>query len=184
MHIVIMGKILKKIDTKNKKLSFTDTVSGIYDQHFFFESGTIILQLAKRNKVPLSLAVIDIDNLGTLNDRYSYEISNKIIKSVAKTLKQKCRKSDLLGYLGNGRFGLLLYNISGINTNFTLDTIRKKIEYNKYRVKDDTFNITASIGATVVHAQMNEDTLEAIYEKSYLATNAAKEKGKNCIVVY
>ncbi len=169
---------------KNKKLSFTDNVAGIHDQSFFFESGMIILQLAKRNNVPLSMAMVDIDDLGKLNEKYSYEIANKIIRSVAQTLKKKCRKSDLVGYLGDGRFGLLLYNISGINTNITLDTVRKKIEFNKYRIKDKTFNITASIGATVIHAKMNEDTLEDIYDKAYLATNAAKEKGKNCVVVY
>ena len=172
------------METKNKKLSFIDEIAGIYDQYFFFESGMIILQLAKRNKIPLSLAVIDIDGLGELNEKYSYEMTNKMIRSVAKTLKQKCRTSDLLGYLGDGRFGLLLYNISGINTNITLDTVRKKIEYNTYRIKENTFNITASIGATVIYAQMNNDTLEAIYDKAYLATNAAKEKGKNCVVVY
>jgi diguanylate cyclase (GGDEF)-like protein len=175
---------LNTLKTKNEKLSFTDNVAGIHNQYFFFESGTIILQLAKRNKVPLSMVVIDIDDLGELNEKYSYEISNKIIRSVAKTLKQKCRKSDLVSYLGDGRFGLLLYNISGINTNITLDTLRKKIEYNKYRIKNNTFNITASIGASVIHAQMNEDTLEVIYDKAYLATNAAKGKGKNCVVVY
>jgi diguanylate cyclase (GGDEF)-like protein len=175
---------LNSSEKKNRKPSFADNVSGINDQSFFFESGTIILQLAKRNKVPLSMAVIDIDNLGELNEKYSYEISNKIIRSVAKTLKEKCRTSDLLGYLGEGRFGLLLYNISGVNTNITLDIIRKKIEYNKYRIKNSTFNITASVGATVIHTQMNEETLEGIYDKAYLATNAAKEKGKNCVVVY
>jgi len=175
---------LKKLDIKNKKSSFTDKVTEMNNQDFFFESGTIILGLAKRHKISLSMAIIDIDDLKVLNDKYSYDIANRIIKSIANTLKEKCRKCDLLCYLGDGRFGLLLYDISGINTNILSDTLRKKIESNRYSTKKDKFNITASIGATVIHTQMNDETLESIYDKAYLATNEAKEKGKNCVVIY
>ena len=175
---------MKKVDIKNKKLSFTDKITEMNNQEFFFESGTIILELAKRHKISLSMAIVDIDDLKVLNDKYSYDIANRIIKSIANTLKEKCRQCDLLCYLGEGKFGLLFYDISGINTNILLDAIRKKIEYNRYRTKKDEFNITASIGATVIYTQMNEEALESIYDKTYLATNEAKEKGKNCVVIY
>jgi diguanylate cyclase (GGDEF)-like protein len=172
-------------EKKNKKLLFIDNIAGIHDKYFFFESGMTILQLAKRNKAPISMAIIDIDDLKKLNEEYSYEISNKIIQSVAQTLKNKCRKSDLVAYFGDGRFGLLLYDISGINTSILLDSIRKKIEYNKYKVKEKVFNITVSIGASVINILGGkEDSLEDIYDKAYLVTNIAKEKGKNRVVVY
>ena len=175
---------MKKLDIKNKQFSFVDKVTEMNNQEFFFESGTIILELAKRHKISLSMAIVDIDDLKVLNDKYSHDVVNKIIKSAADTIKKKCRQCDLLCYLGEGRFGLLFYNISGINTNILLDAIRKKIEYNRYRTKKDEFNITASIGATVIYTQMNEETLDSIYDKAYLATNEAKEKGKNCVVIY
>ncbi len=179
-----LGVILKKLDMHNKQFSFVDKVTEMNNQNFFVESATVILQLAKRHKISSSVAIIDIDNLKELNDKYGYAIVNKFIKTIADTLKEKCRKCDLLCYLGEGRFGLLLYDISGINTDMSLNTIRKTIEYNRYSIEKYEFNVTVSIGATVVYMQMNEEALESIYDRAYLATNEAKGKGKNCVVIY
>ena len=163
---------------------YVDQVTGVYNKSFFFESGTNILQLAIRNKVPLSLCVIDIDNLEKINEQYSYGIGNQILEFVTQILKDNIRQSDLVGYLGDGRIGLLLYNVSGINTQVVLDSLRQKVAHSSYVVNEDEIHTTVSIGASISNNYTHVKTLDSIYEQAFLAVNMAKEKGKNRVVVY
>lgn len=163
---------------------FIDKRFGIYNKEFFFESGMNILKLSKRNKRPISLAIIDIDNLSELNELYGYEIMNEKIKEIGSIIRNKTRDSDLLAYLEDGRFAILLYNISGINTNIILDTIRKEITHKINLSEDSKSKLTVSIGASIIQFQTDESTFKNIYDNAYMATNNAKEKGKNCVIAY
>ena len=165
-------------------LKFIDQLTGIYTKDFFFESGNKILFLAKRNKVPMSICMIDVDNLQNINDTYSYAMGNKVLASIAQSIQRECRESDLVGYLGEGKIGLILYNVSGINTNIMLNTLRQKIEHDTDIMGQKEISVTVSIGASVMHSLMNTKTLDAAYDQAYMATNVAKEKGKNCVVIY
>jgi len=163
---------------------FLDPLTDIYTKVFFLEAGNKILQLASRNKVPLSLCIVDVDNLQVINEKYSHGIGNKILESITQTIQNNCRESDLIAYLGEGQMGLLLYNISGINTQTMLDGLRKKVEYSTYTLNQEKVHVTVSIGACIMHGQMNTKTLDAIYKQAYLAVNVAKENGKNRVSVY
>jgi len=161
-----------------------DKVTGVYNKAFFFELGNNILQLAIRNKVPLSLCVIDIDNLSMINEQYSYGIGNQILEFVTQIIRDNIRKSDLVGYMGDGRIGLLLYNVSGINTQAVLDGLRQKVAHSAYVVNEHEINTTVSMGASIINNYIHTKTLDSIYEQAFLAVNMAKEKGKNRVVVY
>lgn len=173
---------LKKEDTKDS--TFIDTISGVYNEAFFLESGKSILQLAKRNNSPLSVCVIDIDDLEKINDTYGHDIGNKVIEAIAQKIRDNCRKSDLVGYFGEGKIGLVLYDASGINTKIMLDTLRQKIQRNTDFLKKEKLSVTVSIGACIVNPNISTDTLETPRAQAYEAIRSAKSQGKNCVVVY
>lgn len=130
------------------------------------------------------MAIVDMDDIGLITEKYGKHIADKLIKHVHENLLKKCRSSDLVSYLGDGRFGLLLYNISGVNTDIVLNEIRKKIARKRYKIKDETFSLTVSIGAIIIHSHMGKETFKNAYEKVYSAVNTAREKGKGRVVVY
>jgi len=164
---------------------YRDSVTGVYDKSFFFESGNhIVLQLAIRNKVPLSLCVIEIDNLKVINEQYSYGIGNQILEFVTQVISENIRKSDMIGYMGDGRIGLLLYNVSGMNTQVVLDGLRRKVACSAYMVNKQEIYATVSIGASVINNYMHTKILDSIYEQAFLALKMAKEKGNNRVLVY
>jgi len=164
---------------------YRDQVTGVYNKSFFFESGNnILLQLAMRNKVPLSLCVIEIDNLKVINEQYSYGIGNQILEFVTQVIQDNIRKSDMVGYMGNGKIGLLLYNVSGINTQIVLDGLRRKVARSAYVMNKQEIYTTVSMGASVINNYIHIKILDSIYEQAFLAVNMAKEKGKNRVVVY
>ncbi len=161
------------------QISFKDELTGIYTKAFFFEAGKHLMEVAIRHNASIAICVIDIDNLNMVNNKYGFTVGNQIIWSVAQTVSKKCRKSDLVGYLGEGKIGLILYNITGVNAKEMLNTLRQNIEHDINIVKQ-----TVSIGANMIQSHNNTESIEKIFLKAYMALNDAKEKGKNRVNVY
>ena len=159
------------------KISFKDELTGIYTKAFFFETGKNLIEVAIRHKASIAICIIDINHLNILNNKYGFTVGNQIIWSVAQTVSKKCRKSDLVGYLGEGKIGLILYNITGINANEMLNTLKRNIEHDINIVKQ-----TVSIGAIMIQSHNNMESIEKIFLKAYMALNDAKEK--NIVIVY
>jgi len=168
----------------NKELRFKDDLTGIYREDYFFETGSYLLSLATRSKVPLSICVIDIDHMGRINERFGNQIGDEVLKTVTQTISTKCRKSDLLGYLGSGTIGLVLYDISGVNTGLVLNALRKKIEYDIENLNHPKLKATVSIGACVMQGEIDKEKLEVVYNRAYLALKNAKEAGRNRVEVF
>jgi len=164
--------------------NFIDNLTGVYKKEFFFESANYILGLSVRNKIPFSLCVIDVDDLATINAIYSDGIGHQILESVAQVIIHNCRESDVIAYLGDEKIGLILNNISGVDTQIFLNDLRKKIENDEHVFMGKKINVTASIGVCMVHSYMNTNTIKTIYNKALDALRLAKEKGKNRIEVY
>ena len=169
---------------EREELRFRDESTGIYSEDYFFETGGYLLTLATRSKVPLSICVIDIDHLTRVNDRFGLKVGDEVLKTVAKTVESKCRRSDLLGYLGTGTIGLVLYDISGVNTGLVLNGLRKKIEHEIANLNYPKLKATVSIGACVMEGEMDKEKLEVIYNRAYMAVKSAKEAGRNKVVVF
>ncbi|MCF6244499.1 MAG: GGDEF domain-containing protein [Sulfurovum sp.] len=169
---------------EKEQLLFRDALTGIYTQDYFFETGGYLVALATRSKSPLSICVIDIDHLSRINERFGNEIGDKVLRTVAKTIETKCRKSDLLGYLDSGTIGLILYDITGINTGVVLNSLRKKIENELEALNVPKLKGTVSIGACIMQGEIDKEKLELAYNRAYMAVKKAKEAGRNRVEVF
>jgi diguanylate cyclase (GGDEF)-like protein len=169
---------------EKEELRFKDELTGIYIKDYFFETGSYLLTLATRSKVPLSICVIDVDHLSRINDRFGHQVGDEVLRVIAQAIGAKCRKSDLLGYLNSGTIGLVLYDISGVNTDLVLNGLRKKIEHEVAGLDYPKLKATVSIGACVMQGEMDKEKLEVVYNRAYLALKSAKEAGRNRVVIF
>jgi len=73
------------------------------------------LERARRNGTPLSLAVIDIDNFKTVNDRDGHQVGDLLLRKLADGWGGIVRGSgDFIARLGGDEFGLLAPNSDDI----------------------------------------------------------------------
>lgn len=178
----MMDDIISMDDTvakEKKNILFQDDLSGTYTKDFFFEAGKILLQLAKRNQVSLMVGVVKIDGFQDIDEKYN----EKITALTAEIIENKCRKSDLISYMGNGQIGLIFYNTTNANAKIALENIRAKVENSQYEINNKNIAVTVSIGGIAMHNLMTAGAITALYEQAENAVQNASKKG-NCVVVY
>jgi len=91
-----------------QQLAVTDPLTKVNNRRGFYSIANQRINLAKKNGDRLVLFYIDIDRFKIINDRHGHNIGDKVLVSVAETLKDSIRSYDVVGRLGGDEFGVLL----------------------------------------------------------------------------
>jgi len=65
-------------------------------------------RLEKSRITPISIIVVDVDGLKTVNDTHGHLTGDELIKNVAQLLKQSFRAEDMIARIGGDEFAVLL----------------------------------------------------------------------------
>ena len=102
----------KKLKIANKKLenvSYTDSLTGLYNRRYFNLIYERELKRAKRTHSYITFMMLDIDYFKQYNDTYGHIEGDFALKSVAKVLKDSLKRpGDYVFRLGGEEFGVLL----------------------------------------------------------------------------
>jgi len=132
---------------ETKEMANRDFLTGLYNRRYFFESGNIIIEKAKREKKNLALAMFDIDKFKNINDTYGHEVGDMAICEVGNIVEKYLRSSDLVARFGGEEFCILIDNITLDDTKKLLEKIRVAFEENIISLNELELKFTVSIGA-------------------------------------
>jgi diguanylate cyclase (GGDEF)-like protein len=93
-----------------------DSLTGLHNRRAFDETLKTEIARARRLELPLSLAMIDIENFKEVNDRWSYGEGDRCLQAVASTLRANVRQPDLCFRWGGDEFALILTGTIGEET--------------------------------------------------------------------
>lgn len=193
--VLISAKINKKLLDKTfqlshdlEVLSITDSLTGLYNRRHFESVLPQEMNRAKRNKYPLNLISLDVDNFKLINDNLGHPYGDKFLIGVGDLLNNTChRANDILFRLGGDEFALILINQSVeeaisicrvINDQFKTHEKDRNNDLTKGSILD---KITLSIGIVNIHFE-NHFTVERIINVADRALYQAKKRGKNQII--
>lgn len=134
---------------------------------------------AQRQDETLSFAMIDIDNFKDINDTYGHPVGDLVIKSVARMLKKRLRKSDVIGRYGGEEFAIILPE-SNLEVAFKLlDDVRQNFSQITQQNHEAQFFCTFSAGITQLAPN---DSLDSVINRADEALYEAKGAGKNKVI--
>lgn len=139
----------------------------------------IELYFSETEKPSAAFMLIDFDNFKHVNDVYGHQAGDQILKIMADRLRTVFRASDALGRLGGDEFLAFLKDIPDASA-----AMRKAEELcAAMHTIDVTFHTdrSCSVGVVYTNEPLDFDTL---YQRADKALYRAKDKGKNCAVLY
>ena len=160
-----------------EELSVTDKLTGLYNRLKLDEVLTMRIEEFKRYKTEFSILLLDIDDFKKINDTYGHDVGDYVLKTVAKTLKENTRTTDVVGRWGGEEFIIVCEN-TNLDGSKTLAEHLRDIVYKTNFEK--VGNITISLGI----AQFKEnDTISSVFKRADNRLYIAKTTGKNRVGV-
>jgi len=128
---------------------------------------------------PLSLAVFDVDDFKSINDRFGHAAGDKALRVIAGALKSRLRKTDVIARYGGEEFAVLLIGANRTGALKVTEEMRLAVAKAGLHTRSRPVEITISCGLSEF---LGEDTAEGVFERADAALYEAKRSGKNCCV--
>ena len=158
-----------------------DGLTGAHNRSYFDETIRNEFLLSSQRELPLSLAMIDIDNYKTFNDTHGHIVGDGVLVSVAKTIMDQIRQTDILCRYGGDEFALILPDTTLSAARSILTRIRESIATIDFKPDEaNTIHITVSIGLAVnMDKEISFNTHTEMLDAADRALYASKSAGRN-----
>ncbi len=121
------------------------------------------------------LAMADVDDFKTINDRYGHGVGDRLLVSVAETLGRSVRSDDLVARVGGDEFAVLAGGLTLAQAEKRLGAIGRMVQTASRLIVPDGTPPSISIGMAEWSAG---DTMESLRQRADAALYEAKRNGK------
>jgi diguanylate cyclase (GGDEF)-like protein len=157
-----------------------DGLTGCLNHSRLVDQLLIEVEEARRHGTPLTYAILDIDNLQSVNDRYGHLSGDTVLKSAVRLAEQRLRRADVIGRYGGDELGIILPATRGADAARVLDEIRTLFSELRHYSGDAQFTASFSCGAATFPEL--GDAL-ALQRGAFDALARARRQGCNCVVL-
>jgi len=113
------------------------------------------LARCKRSGGELCVIVCDLDGFKQVNDRFGHLEGNRVLQSIAQSMRESCREYDYVARMGGDEFVLILPNLPKEIAAVKIEDIRQMVRAIADRLGDN------SVGLSVGEAYYPTDGLDA-----------------------
>lgn len=161
-----------------ERMATIDELTGTLVRRAFLARGKTLLDATRASGKRLSIAILDIDNFKTINDRYGHAAGDRTLACFAAAISKGIRRTDLFGRLGGEEFGVLFADASKAEAAKLADQLRASIAVLMPQ-QDGRAKCTFSAGV----AEFGDgDTFADAMARADAALYAAKDHGRNCVM--
>ena len=166
---VVAGFVVNWMTHRIHSLARTDPLTSLANRRTLEQELTRELGRAQRDQRPMSVLLVDVDNLKSINDAHGHSAGDILLKSAGAEWKDKLRAGDLLARYGGDEFAAILPDCSLHNATIVAERLRGAI----------SGGFSCSVGIALWDGRETGDELlrrvdGALYE--------AKRQGRNRIV--
>jgi diguanylate cyclase (GGDEF)-like protein len=165
---------LRAAVTRERQFGCTDALTGLLNTRAFYGETEAILALCRRKGRPVTMAYVDLDDFKDVNDTLGHRAGDELLRTVAETLRQSTRPSDLCARLGGDEFAVLLPELDAAAAAVPLERLRSRLSQAAASTRRP---VSASIGAVTFPTV--PDSVDAMVVAADAQMYRAKAAGKN-----
>lgn len=167
----------KKMQSQLEEIANEDLLTGLPNRRHGERLAQKILQTAKAQQQPFSVAVLDLDYFKQVNDTYGHQKGDEVLSYVAQVLNKAVLEGDCLYRWGGEEFVLVMANASEQEVERKLQSCHQLLSDADWQVVGIQ-PLTISIGFITSHWPYARD-FEELFRLADLATYQAKANGRS-----
>jgi diguanylate cyclase (GGDEF)-like protein len=163
------------------RLAAKDPLTGLYNRRYGLQRMKEEYSRSLRYKIPLGVAMLDIDHFKKVNDTYGHVVGDKVLSEMALALHDALREGDIAIRYGGEEFLLLLPGAAEKDCNIIAERVRRIVEDLVVTHISQQIKFTVSIGITS-SPHCDVSSIEDLISYADKALYTAKENGRNRVI--
>lgn len=179
-HLVENAESFEKME----EMSFTDDLTGLANQRYFFRRLYEEINRARRYNRNLALIIFDLDELKYTNDTYGHLAGDAVLKQMGEILRRSIRAIDVVARYGGDEFCVIMPEADAKMCVKFMERLQTQIINSRFVIEglDEPLHCTVSIGGAV-YPEHADDSKKLIFAAD-MALLKAKESGRNRSLLY
>jgi len=157
-----------------------DALTGLYTRRYISERLPGLIAAHRRNRVPLSIALLDLDYFKAVNDSYGHVQGDGVLFAVAEAVRSCIRGADIAVRYGGEEFAVVLPGASDEVAARVGERIRAAVARLAFPGTQPPLKTTVSIGVATL---TRGEEVEAWFERADMALYAAKAAGRDRVEI-
>jgi diguanylate cyclase len=178
-----VGKLQNALESARKE-ALIDPLTGIYNRRGFAVQVQKMFGDSELMKKGACMLMVDIDHFKGINDSYGHLFGDKVIRTIAGTIKSMVKGQDCVARMGGEEFAVMLPGTPLTGASTVAEQIRATVEQGRIRHANsdsELSGITVSVGIS----QYGDDfTLEEWLDRADKALYLSKQHGRNRVTVH
>lgn len=170
----------RALEDELKRLATTDPLTGVLNRRSFDSLFSRALQRSIRHKVPMCLAMLDLDHFKRVNDLHGHHAGDEALRIFSQFCEREARGTDVFARIGGEEFVLLLTDTAIEGALSIMQRLFRGVSNLRLEGSNGYFSIELSAGLA---EYVEGDTLDSLMQRADRALYAAKEDGRNRISI-
>lgn len=168
-----------ELEQRIRRQAERDGLTTLLNRTAFAERVSTALAAARASQREVAIALVDLDDFKTINDRNGHAVGDHVLQRVAERLQAAVRPTDTVARLGGDEFALLLNGVRSLDDAVAVaDAVRRHVAA-PIAIAGTELQVGASIGVAL-HPRHGRD-LSALLEAADRALYAVKAAGRGAV---
>ncbi len=162
-----------------ERQTYEDALTGLANRRRLDQRLADEFALALRHGRPLAVAMADLDNFKTVNDRFSHAVGDAALRATAKLLCAQVRHTDLVARFGGEEFVIVLVETDAEAALRVCEKLRAAVANHGWSAIHPGIALTISIGVCADTTLPTYDRMLALADRNLYSAKAA---GRNRVI--
>ncbi len=159
-----------------RERAVTDALTGLLNRSLLEDGLRRAIAQNDRSRIPMTVLTLDIDHFKSINDALGHEAGDRVLRGVARILRDRTRGGDRTFRIGGEEFLILMHDADESAGRILAETLRRAVEEAGLLPRR---SVTVSVGVSqlapgMTPAEWARESDEKLYR--------AKQSGRNRVV--